>query len=308
MAGTDKLKKYKSLFSTTLSNSIGTGTGDTITLASVTGLPTDTDITITIDRVDSGNVAKPGKLERIKGRVVGNNLTDYTRGFDGSTEQSHSAGAVVEMIWNAGDLNDMVDWALVEHNQDGTHKSATVTTLKATGAEVNTGTEDAKIVTPKAIADSNVVLTTKTQTLTNKDLTASTNQMPTGVLGYAEATASQGSITTITDLTNLSVTVTVPTLSGRKVRIRGWIPQISSSVATDRADLTIRESTTVLSTAYGRAGVSSEGWGGASVEAILEPSAGSHTYKLSLARGAGTGNVGIFAHATSKAFILVELI
>ena len=43
---------------------------------------------------------------------------------------------------------------------------------KATGAVVNTGTEDAKIVTPKAIADSNVVLTTKTQTLTNKTLTS----------------------------------------------------------------------------------------------------------------------------------------
>lgn len=41
-------------------------------------------------------------------------------------------------------------------------------TAKATGTEINTGTEDAKIVTPKAIADSDVVLKDKTQTLNNK--------------------------------------------------------------------------------------------------------------------------------------------
>ena len=43
-------------------------------------------------------------------------------------------------------------------------------TGKATGAEINTGTEDAKIVTPKAIADSKVSITDGTETLTNKTL------------------------------------------------------------------------------------------------------------------------------------------
>jgi hypothetical protein len=40
----DKLHKYKSLFATTLSTGIGTGTSDTLTPATVTGLPTDTAI------------------------------------------------------------------------------------------------------------------------------------------------------------------------------------------------------------------------------------------------------------------------
>jgi hypothetical protein len=155
-ASSDKLKKYKSLYSSTLSTGIGTGTTDTITPASVTGLPTDTAITLTFDRVNSGGEATPTKMERIKGVISGGNLTSYVRAIDGSTEQAHTAGAVIEMIWNAADWNDLVDWGLVEHNQDGTHKGALVTTLKATGAEVNTGTEDAKIVTPKAIGDSNV--------------------------------------------------------------------------------------------------------------------------------------------------------
>ena len=157
----DKLRKYKSLFSTTLSTGIGTGTGDTITPASVSGLPTDTPITLTFDRVDSGGVATPTKLERIRGIVSGGNFISYVRGKDGTTEQAHSAGAVIEMIWNADDLNDMVDWGVVEHNQDGTHKSALVTTLKATSAEVATGLEDAKIVTPKGLKDAGIVAHTK---------------------------------------------------------------------------------------------------------------------------------------------------
>ncbi|MBU1449238.1 hypothetical protein KKF45_05330 [Patescibacteria group bacterium] len=42
---------------------------------------------------------------------------------------------------------------------------------KATGVEIDTGTDDAKYATPKAIADSAVTTATKTQTLTNKTFT-----------------------------------------------------------------------------------------------------------------------------------------
>lgn len=152
----DKLKKYKSRFSTTLSTGIGTGTSDTLTPATVTGLPTDTAVTLFIDRVDSTGTKTPSKLEAIKGVISGGNLTSYVRAVEG-TEQAHSGGAVVEMVWNAADWNDMVDWGLEEHNQDGTHKSALVTTLKATSAEVATGTDDTKIVTPKALKDAGIV-------------------------------------------------------------------------------------------------------------------------------------------------------
>lgn len=115
------LRKYKSLFSATLQSSIGTGTGDTITLNSAAGLPTDTEITITIDRVDANGNATPSKMERITGTLSGSNLTSYTRGVDGTTEQAHSSGAVIEMVWNAADWNANVDALLEEHNVDGTH-------------------------------------------------------------------------------------------------------------------------------------------------------------------------------------------
>lgn len=167
-ANTDKLKKYKSLYSSTLSTGISTGTSDTITPASVVGLPTDTAVTLTIDRVDSSGVATPSKMERITGVISGGNLTSYVRGIDGTTEQAHSAGAVIEMILNADDWNDMVDWGIVEHNQDGTHKVALVTTLKASGAVVNTGTSDVTIVTPKALADSDYSTATDITDAVNK--------------------------------------------------------------------------------------------------------------------------------------------
>lgn len=123
MAQSDKFRKAKSLFATTLVSGIGTGTGDTITLNSVTGLPTDTEITLTFNRVDSdGNENSASEVERITGTINSSNLTSYTRAIDNTVEQAHSAGTVIEYIWNADDLNDIIDGILQEHNQDGTHK------------------------------------------------------------------------------------------------------------------------------------------------------------------------------------------
>lgn len=141
----------------------------------------------------------------------------------------------------------------------------------------------------------------------------SSSQFPSDVigtneLGYAEVTASQTGITTLADLTGLSVTVTVPTLvAGKKVIIEGWIPQIYSTVATDRADFAIREGSTALAYAYGAAQASSTGWGGATIKCRISPTAGSHTYKLSLARGVGSGSLATYADSTTKAFIRVTV-
>lgn len=171
-ANTDKLKKYKSLFSTTLSTGIGTGTGDTITPASVSGLPTDTAITLTFDRVDSGGVATPTKLERIVGVISGGNFTSYVRGVDGTTEQAHTAGAVIEMIWNADDWNDAVDWGLVQHNQDGTHGAITSTNASMVTASMVTPTINAgKFITSINDANGNEVIKTPATTSAVNEIT-----------------------------------------------------------------------------------------------------------------------------------------
>jgi len=87
------------------------------------------------------------------------------RGLEGGSAQAHAAGSTVKGIITAGMWNNLIDAvSLVVSKTAGT-------LLKATGATINTGTDDATIVTPKAIADSNVLLTTKTQTVTNKTIT-----------------------------------------------------------------------------------------------------------------------------------------
>lgn len=124
-----EIRKYKSLYSST-TGSFGTGTGETITPASVVGLPTDTRITLTFDRVDSQGNETPAKLERITGYISGGNFVIVSRGVDGTTEQAHTS-PVVEMIWNAADWNDMASAFLSEHSTSGVHTNITASTVSA---------------------------------------------------------------------------------------------------------------------------------------------------------------------------------
>lgn len=89
--------------------------------------------------------------------TVDTNATTYK---EGTSQTGHDAGASIESVPTAGDANDAYDAWVTEHNAAGTHKSALVTTLKATASEVATGTDDTKIVTPKAIKDATLTLTT----------------------------------------------------------------------------------------------------------------------------------------------------
>lgn len=192
MAITTKFRKGESLFATTLSSGISTGTGETITLASVSGLPTDTPITLTFDRVDADAVATPTKTERITGTISGSALTSYTRGTDGSTEQAHSAAAVVEYVFNSQDLNDMIDGILVGHTQAGAHATDTISEKTATagvtidGVKLKDSQPYCDVINEKTSATgvtidgillkddldtSGIVGKTTTQTLTNKTLT-----------------------------------------------------------------------------------------------------------------------------------------
>lgn len=136
MAATDKFRKYKSLYSST-SNTFGTGESVTITPASVVGLPTDTEITLTFDRVDSSGAKTPSKMERILGKITGANfvVSSGGRAVEG-TEQAHTS-PVVEMVFNAYDYNDLIDAHLVGFNQDGTLKNSTVLTTPVINTSVS---------------------------------------------------------------------------------------------------------------------------------------------------------------------------
>lgn len=120
-ANTDKLRKKKSNFSTTLNGGIDDN-DTTITLNSTSGLATDTAITLTINRVDANGNPTPSAMERVTGVVSGSNLTNVVRAEDGTSAKSHLSGAVVEDIWEADGWNDAVDAFLTEHTQSGAHE------------------------------------------------------------------------------------------------------------------------------------------------------------------------------------------
>ena len=117
-------------------------------LVSATGLPTDTAVLLTIDRVDGSGTKTPSKMERIVGVVSGNNIVSVIRGVEG-TAQAHAGGAVVEIVISAANFNKYITAMIAGHNQDGTFKNicslasyapsgAGTTTIYPTLAKINT--------------------------------------------------------------------------------------------------------------------------------------------------------------------------
>lgn len=163
-------------FSTQISSSTLGATDLSVTLDSTSGLPTEG--VGQLFKKDANGDLIAGSVEFVHWtNVSGNTLTfsdTSDRGITGSDSgaQSYVADDYFE-VW-ASSYYVGGEGGLIEHNADGTHKTATVTTLKASGAVVDTGTSDITIVTPKAIADSTVTTPTKTQTLTNKRITKRT--------------------------------------------------------------------------------------------------------------------------------------
>jgi len=206
----DLFKKGKSLYAST-TNTFSTGDGETITPASVSGLPTDTEITLTFDRVDSSGTATPTKMERIIGTISGGNFVSRAttgRGADGTTEQAHTS-PVVEYIFNAKDLNDMVDGFLVGHLQSGAHGNIVTSDISAINVTASS-------VTVNAVA---VPTISSTSTFTNKRITqrvVTTTDDATAVIDCD--TTDQYELSAIANATTFTVTGT-PT-DGQKLIIR----------------------------------------------------------------------------------------
>ena len=127
---------------------------------------------------------------------------------------------------------------------------------------------------------------------------------PQGTMGYAQTVSAQGSITTITDLTGLTITFTA--VSGRRYRITGY-SRMASSVAGDRISLYVTDGSNNILEIDQINQPSDLGTAMALKPMIVTtPSGGSITYKLRAERTAGTGNVVTSVGTTDPAFILVE--
>lgn len=119
-ANTNLLRKGTNNFSTTLSGAMG-ASDTTISLTSTTNLPTDTAITLVIDRVSSNGTLTPNLREYVLGVVSGTTLINVLRGQGNSTAQSHATGAVVEAVWTAEDWNDHITSHKEDHVDLGYH-------------------------------------------------------------------------------------------------------------------------------------------------------------------------------------------
>lgn len=132
---------------------------------------------------------------------------------------------------------------------------------------------------------------------------ANFDKLPGGTIGYAQVTSGQSSITTVVDLTSLTVGVTVG--ASRLILIQAQC-EVASTISADICQLSIQESSTVLTRSLIVAPASAANATMACSIYLVAPSTGSHTYKLTMQRAAGTGTLTMGASATSPAYILVH--
>jgi len=213
MAQAHYFRKGKSLFSTTLVTGIGTGTSDTITLSSVAGLPTDTEITLTFDRVDQTGAALPAaNMERITGIIVDSNFTAYTRAVEG-TERAHLSGCVIEYIPCEQDQNDLIDGLLVEHLQTGRHS---LTSPKVT-TSINDSNGNEIIKTPATASAVNEITVANAATGNAPVISATgdDDKIPLGLTGKAAFVKATG----IYDCGTVGATETVSWKNGDRQKL-----------------------------------------------------------------------------------------
>ena len=123
-------------------------------------------------------------------------------------------------------------------------------------------------------------------------------------MGYASVTTNQTGITTVVDVTGLSITWTA--ISSRVYELEAFV-NVSSSAASDNVNVNICDSSNNqiqaavadLSTTVGRLET-------ISVRARVTGLSGSVTYKVRIFRNAGTGTLTVEAGATRPATFIVK--
>lgn len=216
----DSFRKAKSLYAST-SNTFGTGTGVTITPNSVSGLPTDTEITLTFDRVDSSGTATPNAMERIIGTISGGNFVVRTspstgRGADGTSDAAHTS-PVVESLPNALDHNSIIDGILVGHTQAGAHISSLPLTTPKITTSINDANGNEVFITPATGSAVNEWTATNSAAGNNPILEPSGSDSP--IAGHVRGKSSFMKHSGIRDLGTVGATETVSWNSGDRQKM-----------------------------------------------------------------------------------------
>lgn len=131
-AATDKLMEVGIATATTLDANY-TINDTSITVASTSGWPTATGVAFAIDVVDSNGVQIAGTYNEYVG-VVSSATSITSVDHMNGTDRNYSAGATTRVYIpvSAERENRIVEWGLVEHDQDGTHSDITATSITAT--------------------------------------------------------------------------------------------------------------------------------------------------------------------------------
>ena len=131
---------------------------------------------------------------------------------------------------------------------------------------------------------------------------AQMNNLPWGWQDYVQVTSNQTGIASgaVRDLTGLTTTKTF--VANRKIKISAKC-QFTVGSSACNVNLLIQEGATVLASQELYAVASSPQ--GRVVSVVITPSAGSHTYKLTVSFGDNANNL-LAASATNPSFILVE--
>lgn len=129
-------------------------------------------------------------------------------------------------------------------------------------------------------------------------------------LGYVEKTTNfQASVTSATQITGLSIAVTIPA-GGRSVKITAYCPQFAIDTANNFAHISIWDGTVGSGTQLNKATSAISNVSGHHVAliaiAVVTPSAGAKTYNAGMHTSAGQGTITMAA--TQPGFVLVEAI
>lgn len=125
------------------------------------------------------------------------------------------------------------------------------------------------------------------------------------LLGNVDRATSMSGFSAETQI--VSVTVDVPT-TNRLIKVSLFLPQVYSSVSTDRFTIRLKEAGTTIQQSYTVSGATGGGWCGTILRAKSAPSAGSVAYSATIQRDQGTGTLTVWSESTSRAQLIVELI